>query len=129
EIVRMGAERDDVHLVLRNGVVTGDFATEPAVEVQNVDAFVEALAADLNELFSGSLKPCGVHPAFGVPDGFEALPIAGVTPQNPVVDSFADCEFLSHYLVHCVLLEKWKAEILSRLRCYLRLQARFPVMQ
>ena len=86
----------DGHFGLRDCTVVRDVAAKAAVEVQNIDAFVEALAADLNKLFSGSLEPGSVHPTFGVPDGFEALPIAGVTPQDPVVDGFADCEFLSH---------------------------------
>src|SRR5262245_29911008 len=86
----------DRHFGLRDRAVAGDVATEAAIEVQDVDAFVETLAADFDKFFGGPLEPCGVHPAFRMPDRFESLPVPGITPQDPVLDGFADCEFLSH---------------------------------
>src|SRR3979409_1560838 len=42
----------------------------------------------------GSLKPRRGHPAAAVPDGGEPLPVAGVTPDDPVFDSLTDGGFV-----------------------------------
>src|SRR6185437_8699309 len=52
-------------------------------------AFV-AFPADLDEFLESALKPCRPHGAAAVPDRAEAVPLARVAPQNPVLDQFAD---------------------------------------
>src|SRR5438105_11710963 len=74
-----GGPLADGHFGLPDRPIARYVAAKAAVEVKNIDAFIEAVATDFNKLFSRSLEPGGVHPAFGMPDGFEALPIAGVT--------------------------------------------------
>ena len=81
----------DRHFRLRDRSLAGDVAGKSPVKVQDVDALVEAFSTDLDELFRRALEPGGVHPAFGMPHRFEALPIAGIPPQYPVVYRFADC--------------------------------------
>ena len=51
---------------------------------------LEALAADLDERLGRALEPGRGHPAVVVPDGREALPVAGVAPQRPVLDDGPD---------------------------------------
>ena len=71
---------EDVHLDLRDCPSAAQLA-RPAVErVQDVDAPVEPLAADLDEALSGTLKPGRSHPTVGVPDGRKAIPVSGVAP-------------------------------------------------
>ena len=47
--------------------------------------------ADTDELVGRSLKPRRHHPPVVVPDGAEALPVAGVAPERPVLDQVPDC--------------------------------------
>src|SRR5207237_6698817 len=91
----------DRHFRLRDRAIARDVAAESTVEVvDDAGAFIEAVGADLDEFIGGALEPCGVHPALGMPDRFEALPIAGIAPQDPVIQSFLYCEFLSRSLIH-----------------------------
>ena len=82
----------DRHPRLRDCAVAGDVARRSAEHVQNPHAALERLAARGDELARRPLKPCRAHPAVVVPLGREAIPIAGVAPQHPVVDDGADGE-------------------------------------
>src|SRR5690606_40217041 len=70
-------------LRLRDGPAAGDVAGCGAEEVNDADAALEALAAGLDELAGGPLKPGRRHPAVVVPDGREALPVTAVAPDDP----------------------------------------------
>jgi hypothetical protein len=80
----------DRHLGLRDRPVTGHIDRAAPEEVQDVHATLESLAAYANEISRGSLEPGRHHEPVVVPDGGEALPVAGVAPDHPVLDQIAD---------------------------------------
>src|SRR5688572_23961459 len=60
--------------------------------MQDAHPFIESRLAHLDEFRRRTLEPGGRHPAVVVPYGREALPVAGIAPQRPVVDHFDDRE-------------------------------------
>ena len=60
----------------------------------------EALAADADEFVGGALDPGRHHHPVVVPDGAEALPVAGVAPDRPVLDQLADQQPVLKLSVH-----------------------------
>jgi hypothetical protein len=89
QVVDGGALRDR-HLRLRDRARALDLDRRAAEEVQDPDAALEALPADADELGRRPLEPGRHHAAVLVPDGAEALPVAGVAPDGPVLDQLAD---------------------------------------
>ena len=55
-------------------------------EVEDPHPALEALPADADELVRGALEPGRHHAAVVVPDRPEAVPVAGVAPDDPVLD-------------------------------------------
>src|SRR5262245_50797345 len=90
----------DRHLDLRDGPRGNDVAGESTEKMQNVDAFVEAFPADVDESRRGSLEPGGRHPSIRMPDRREAVPVGGVPPENPVLDCLADRQAIGSNLIH-----------------------------
>ena len=70
--------------------VAGDVDRAAAEEVEDPHAALEPLAADPDEVGRWPLEPGRHHPPVVVPDGREALPIAGVAPDRPILDQLAD---------------------------------------
>jgi hypothetical protein len=86
----------DRHLGLRDGAVARDLDRRAAQEVQDAHALVPALLRDADEVAERPLEPGGHHHAFGVPDGGEALPVAGVAPHGPALHQLAHQELVGH---------------------------------
>src|SRR5687767_3291827 len=80
----------DGHLGLRHRAAASEVDARAAEEVQDAHALIESRLAHLDEFRRRALEPGGRHPAVVVPHRTEALPIAGVAPQRPVVDDFDD---------------------------------------
>src|SRR5207344_1966142 len=89
DALHVGSLRDR-HLRLRHGPVSGDVDRGPAQEVEDAHAVLEALAADADEVVARPLEPGRHHPAVVVPDRAEPLPVAGVAPDDPVLDEAPD---------------------------------------
>ena len=89
DAVDLGPLRDR-HLRLGDRAAAGDVDREAAEQVQDARPALEALPADLDERLGRALEPGGGHPPVVVPDGPEALPVAGVAPQRPVLDDGPD---------------------------------------
>src|SRR5699024_8149193 len=85
----LGALRDR-HLGLRDGAGSIEVDGDAAEEMQDADALGPGLLADLDELITGALRPGRHHAPVGMPDGAEALPIAGIAPDSPVLHQLAD---------------------------------------
>jgi hypothetical protein len=92
----------DRHLRLRDGAITHHVDRAPAEEVQDARPALEALPAHADELGGRPLEPRGHHPAVVMPDRREALPVAGVAPDRPVLDELADREAVSCHVCHVV---------------------------
>src|SRR5512134_36423 len=84
----------DRHFRLAYRTATLHVHARAAEEVQDAHAFLEPRLAHLDELARRALEPGGGHPAVVVPDGGEAVPVAGVAPQRPVVDHLDDRELV-----------------------------------
>src|SRR5581483_3037946 len=65
----------DRHLRLRDRAGARDLDRDPAEEVEDPDAALEALAADADEVVAGALEPGRHHPAVVVPERAEAVPV------------------------------------------------------
>jgi hypothetical protein len=85
------ALRDD-HLGLRDGAIAGQIDGDSAEEVENADSAIRSLTADANEFGGWALKPGGHHVAVIVPHAAKSVPVAGVAPEDPILDYFADGE-------------------------------------
>jgi hypothetical protein len=90
----------DRHLGLRDGTVPGHLDGRAAQEVQDADALGPAFLRDADELGERPLEPGGHHHAVGVPDGGEAVPVAGVAPHRPAFDQAADQQFVVQFSGH-----------------------------
>src|SRR4029077_20571074 len=80
----------DGHLGLRHRAAALHVDAAAAEEVQDAHALVEAGLAHLDELGRRPLEPGRGHPAVVVPDAAEALPVAGVAPERPVLHQLGD---------------------------------------
>src|SRR6478752_2312721 len=85
----LGALRDR-HLGLRDRAVSGQVDGDAAEEMQDADTLGPGLLADFDELVAGALRPGRHHAAVRMPDGAEALPVAGIAPDRPVLQQFTD---------------------------------------
>src|SRR5688572_33269885 len=68
--------------------------------MDDADAAFEAGFARLLKFLRRALEPGGGHPGIVVPDRGEALPVAGVAPEHPVIDDLDDREAVERGLVH-----------------------------
>src|SRR5204863_8580991 len=82
------------HLRLSDCPVACDVDRRAAEEMKNAHALVPALAAHFDEALSRSLEPGRHHHGARMPDGLEALPLARIAPDRPILDDFADAQFL-----------------------------------
>src|SRR5688572_7924348 len=78
----------DGHLGLGDGPAALHLDARAPQEVQDAHALVEAGLADLDELGGRALEPGRGHPAVVVPHRAEALPVAGIAPERPVLHRF-----------------------------------------
>src|SRR5262249_40286577 len=90
----------DRHLGLRDRAVAGQVDGAPAQEVEGAHAALEARAARGDEVLCAPLEPRRVHPSRPVPDGREAIPVAGVAVDGPVLDQLPDREAVGTLGVH-----------------------------
>src|SRR5437660_12718498 len=68
--------------------------------MQDADPFVEAFATDLDEALGWTLEPGRHHPSLGMPDAAEAFPIAGVTPNRPVLHDVTNAQSFDQRRFH-----------------------------
>jgi len=85
---------------LRDGSVAFEVDRRAAEEVQDAHAAREALAAHADELARGALEPRRHHAAVVVPHAGEALPVACVAPDDPVLDELADRDAVGGSIIH-----------------------------
>jgi hypothetical protein len=85
---------------LRDRAVALSLDGRAAEEVNDADAAFETGSARFLKLGRWPLKPRRRHPGAVVPDGREALPVARVAPEHPVVDDLDDREAIGQGFVH-----------------------------
>ena len=82
----------DRHLDLGDRPRARDLDRLPAVEVQDLHALLPPRLAPGDELVGRPLGPRRHHPPVVPPDRAEPLPVAGVAPDDPVLDQLADLQ-------------------------------------
>ena len=90
----------DRHLGLADRAVAVQVDRGAAEKMQDADPALPARLVHGDEFVAGALGPGRHHHTVRVPDGAEALPVAGVAPDCPVLDQVAQGEPVQGFCVH-----------------------------
>ena len=80
----------DGHLGLADRARTREVDRNPTEKVEDPHAALETLAAHFDEFVAATLEPRRHHAPVLMPDGAESIPVAGVSPDDPILQQLAN---------------------------------------